>query len=203
MDTIVALSKHQVAIKRLFDILLSSTALVIVMPIFVLVSLMIKIGSPGPVFYKFRRFSSDGRELFIFRFRTMYIDSELNAITNKPTGRDPRITQLGMFLRRTALDQLPELLNVLVGDLSMVGPRPKHIAEYDRYKAIAGSVICLKPGITFITRGIGYGSGVGADETLHTLLESEKKYVKEWSLWLDLRIFGQTIWRSLFLENAY
>lgn len=132
MDTIIALSKHQVLIKRLFDILISSTMFISVLPLFVVVSLIIKISGPGPVFYSYRRFSSDGRRVAIYRFRTMRIDSELSAITKTPTGSDPRITQFGIFLRKTALDQLPELLNVLGGDLSLVGPRPKHLAEYDR-----------------------------------------------------------------------
>lgn len=197
----ISFTPSQAFTKRALDILLSIVFIVSFSPWMLLLIILIKTNSPGPVFYKYRRLGPDGRAVYVYKFRTMVI-SEDGPIIAQATKNDPRVTPLGAFLRRTALDELPTFLNVLAGNMSIVGPRPKHQAEYDHYQTIRKLVVKAKPGITSTARGFGYSSTpeLSAVEALYDL---EVAYVRDWSLWNDLKIIWQTVSRAFLSSNAY
>jgi len=197
------LTPAQTLLKRVLDVVISTALLIIIAPVLLYSSILVKLDGPGPIIYKYRRFGPDGREIYVYRFRTMRINSENTPIVRQATQNDPRITRVGRFLRSTALDELPSIINVLRGDMSIVGPRPKHVGEYDYYKSIADTMIHAKPGITSISRGFGFYTIVPNVETMRLLYEQEKAYIQNWSIWLDLKIIGQTIGRAFFDSNAY
>jgi putative colanic acid biosynthesis UDP-glucose lipid carrier transferase len=171
-------------------------------PVMLVLALATKATSPGPAIYRYRRLGPDGSEVYVYRFRTMRV-TEDEAIVKQATRDDSRITPLGKFMRRTALDELPAFFNVLVGHMSIVGPRPKHQAEYEYYQTIRSAIVHAKPGITSTSRGYGYASTPGTIETIKLLHEQEVEYVRNWSLWRDLKVIASTIGRSLFSSNAY
>ncbi|MDO9011679.1 MAG: sugar transferase [Gallionella sp.] len=189
--------------KRLLDLALSLICLVLIAPLMLMISLLVKLDGPGPILYKYRRLGTNGTELNIYRFRTMRIDLENSPILSKSTNDDPRITPFGLFLRRTALDDLPLFLNVFMGDMSIVGPRPKHVGEYEYYKSIADITIHAKSGITSLSRVAECKLYSSDEETMKLLYEFEKSYIQNWSIWLDLKIIVQTIIRSFISSNAY
>ncbi len=132
---------------RILDFLLSFVGLILLLPFFILIALFIKLTSNGPVLYKQSRVGLNGREFKVFKFRTMRLDADkLGLIT--VGGRDPRITSVGFFLRKFKLDELPQLLNVLIGEMSMVGPRPEVKKYVDLYTAEQRVVLSIHPGIT-------------------------------------------------------
>jgi len=132
---------------RILDFLLSFVGLILLFPFFILIALFIKLTSNGPVLYKQSRVGLNGREFKVFKFRTMRLDADkLGLIT--VGGRDPRITSVGFFLRKFKLDELPQLLNVLIGEMSMVGPRPEVKKYVDLYTAEQRVVLSIHPGIT-------------------------------------------------------
>jgi lipopolysaccharide/colanic/teichoic acid biosynthesis glycosyltransferase len=132
---------------RFFDILFSFVGLVIISPIFVIIGLLIKINSKGPIFYKQSRIGLNGNEFRVFKFRSMRLDADkLGLIT--VGGRDHRVTSIGYVLRKYKLDELPQLINVLLGDMSLVGPRPEVKKYVDLYTAEQRVVLSIRPGIT-------------------------------------------------------
>jgi putative colanic acid biosysnthesis UDP-glucose lipid carrier transferase len=185
--------------KRALDIALSLFILLLLFPMFLLIAALIKIGSPGPVMYRRRRYASDGREIAIYRFRTMRVTEDGYAIVMQAARTDDRLTRLGSFLRRTGLDELPSLVNVVRGDMSLVGPRPKHIGEYERYKSFVDVIPHTKPGITFVSRGLDFSSTT----TMHDLYGQEKEYLEKWSIWLDLATIARTAVLAFSSRNAY
>jgi putative colanic acid biosynthesis UDP-glucose lipid carrier transferase len=198
----VGLTQVQALAKRTLDVLLSVVFLVLTSPLMLVLAAATKASGPGPVIYKYRRLGPDGSEVYVYRFRTMRI-TDNGAIVRQATRDDPRITPLGKFMRRTALDELPAFLNVLAGHMSIVGPRPKHQAEYEYYQSIRSVIVHAKPGITSTSRGYGYSSTPESVETIKLLYEQEVEYVQNWSLWVDLRVIVSTVQRSLFSSNAY
>lgn len=188
--------------KRTLDILLSGLFVILTAPLMVVLAIATKISSPGPAMYRYRRLGPDGTEVYVYRFRTMRVMDD-GMIVRQATSDDPRITRLGKFMRRTALDELPAFFNVLVGDMSIVGPRPKHQEEYEYYKTIRRAVVRAKPGITSTSRGHGYVFSPGGIETIQVLHDQELDYLRNWSLWLDLKVIASTIRRSLYSTNAY
>jgi len=190
-------------IKRAFDILVSWTLLILGVPLFFIIALLIKLTSRGPVVYKQIRLGKDGKPFYFYKFRSMYMNSNpeihknyvIDLIKNNKSyervyklKNDPRITPLGRFLRRFSLDELPQLLNVLKGEMSLVGPRPPLPYEVEHYKPWQKKRLTVKPGIT----GLWQVSG-------RTLLPFEKmvkldiEYIENHSFTLDLVIFFRTI----------
>lgn len=186
-------------IKRLTDTFISLVLLLILSPLLIVLSLLIKRLSPGPIFFKQTRLGQGKRPFQIWKFRTMVPNAEkiisqvqhLNETqgpTFKATG-DPRITPFGKFLRQTSLDELPQLLNVLVGDMSLVGPRPLPLRDYEGFSQDwHRRRFSVKPGITCLWQIMGRSS-IGFDEWM----ELDMRYIDHWSVWLDVKILFQTI----------
>jgi len=134
-------------LKRFFDLILSLIGLLIMVPILFLITLLIKISSSGPVFYKQVRVGKNNKDFEIFKFRTMHVNADKNGLLTIG-GRDPRVTSIGYYLRKFKLDELPQLINVFIGDMSFVGPRPEVRQFVNLYSEIQKKVLNVKPGIT-------------------------------------------------------
>jgi exopolysaccharide production protein ExoY len=199
--------------KRLFDLTFTLAVLICGAPIFLIIALLIKLTSPGPVLYKQQRIGQYGAPIFCYKFRSMYknADKKLKELlasnpklqeewnTYYKLKTDPRITPLGNFLRKTSLDELPQFFNVLLGDLSIVGPRP--VTEHEiktYYKDRASLILSVRPGITGLWQTSGR-SHLSFDERLIL----EERYVKERSFILDLKLIAKTIPAMLHSKGAY
>lgn len=192
-------------VKRVFDILSSGMALLLLAPLLLLIAVLVALGSPGGAFFRQERVGRGGRPFMLLKFRTMRPGSEaLGQITVGQ--RDPRITGVGHVLRRTKLDELPQLINILKGDMSVVGPRP----EVPRYVALYSSeqrkVLSVRPGLTslasiaYIDESTVLGRSSDPERTyieevMPAKLALDLQYVRDQSLLLDLRIIGSTLFR--------
>lgn len=189
--------------KRLFDIVFSSAVLLVTWPIFLIVALAIRLDSPGPVIFQQLRIGQHGRRFTIYKFRSMYtnadrvISAEEAARFEKRPG-DPRITRVGAFLRRTSLDELPQFINVLKGEMSVVGPRPEVTWLADEYEWWQRKRFEVPQGIT------GWWQVHGrADKPMRFHIEEDLYYVRNYSIWLDLQIILRTIVSLLTGKGAY
>jgi lipopolysaccharide/colanic/teichoic acid biosynthesis glycosyltransferase len=188
--------------KRLFDVVVSSLGLVTLMPIGLVVALAIKLDSPGPVLFRGMRAGKNGKPFFIFKFRTMVSDTGVNG-AGITTRDDPRITRVGGFLRRTKLDELPQLLNVLRGEMSLVGPRPEDPRYVKFYSMHQRAILAVPPGITSIASLVFSDEqemlhGSDWEETyvyqvMPKKLELELAYLRRRSFWSDLDLVARTI----------
>lgn len=201
-STLRAPKRIDVCAKRGFDISLSSVALVVLSPLLLLIAIGIKLTSPGPIFYRGVRTGRFGKPFRILKFRTMVVDAA--TLGGPSTGKDdPRVTRFGRFLRQFKLDELPNLVCVLRGQMSIVGPRPE-VPEYTKlYSGEERLILKVRPGITdfssiqFINLAEHIGA-TNADEMFETKVLPIKnalrvKYVKEWSFWSDLKIIARTL----------
>jgi putative colanic acid biosynthesis UDP-glucose lipid carrier transferase len=185
---------HNAIIKRGIDILFSLMAIIIIFPIlFPVLAILIKMSSPGPVLFKQPRTGVRGKDFLCYKFRTMKVSADAN--TKQATLNDNRKTKIGDFLRKTSLDELPQLFNVLMGDMSLVGPRPhmvKHTYEYspqvDKYMVRH----FVKPGITGLAQVRGYRGETKEVELMDKRVKSDVEYVENWSLGMDFKIMFQT-----------
>ena len=159
---------------RFFDFILSLVGLVVLAPIFIVLAIWIKIDSKGPVFYKQVRVGQNGFDFGLFKFRSMVVDADKKGLITVG-GRDPRITRSGYFIRKYKLDELPQLINVLVGDMSLVGPRPEVRKYVDLYTDEQQKVLSVKPGITDYA-SIEY---MDENEILGKSSDPEKTYIEE------------------------
>jgi len=186
-------------VKRLFDVAVSAIALVVSSPLVVAAAVAVKVESPGPALYRGARVGRDGRQFHILKLRTMRVDPAGPGVT---AGDDPRITAVGRFLRRTKVDELPQLLNVLKGDMSLVGPRPEDPKYVARYTPEQRRVFSIRPGITGPTvlefideeellRG-GDAEARYLNEVMPRKLAVDLDYVRSASFVGDLRILGRT-----------
>ncbi|OPY63598.1 MAG: UDP-N-acetylgalactosamine-undecaprenyl-phosphate N-acetylgalactosaminephosphotransferase [Pelotomaculum sp. PtaU1.Bin065] len=191
--------------KRAFDLLVSFISLILLSPFFLLLAVLIKLDSPGPVFYRGVRVGRHGKPFRIFKFRSMVREAEKSGVSS--TGaRDARVTRCGRLIRKYKLDEFSQLINVLLGDMSLVGPRPEVQKFVDMYTGEEKAVLSMRPGITdwasikFNNEGeIIEDSGIAdPDEAYARLIRPEKlrlqlKYLKEHNLWVDLRIIAATL----------
>jgi len=182
-------------VKRCSDVVLSLTAITLAMPLLLLVAAGVKLSSPGPVIFKQRRYGLDGREIMVRKFRSMTVTEDGDNQYKQVTRNDSRVTPFGAFIRRTSLDELPQLLNVLGGSMSMVGPRPHAVAVNERYRQQIPSYMIrhkVKPGITGWAQVNGYRGG---DDlvTMTKRIEFDLKYLSNWSLWFDIKILALTV----------
>jgi exopolysaccharide biosynthesis polyprenyl glycosylphosphotransferase len=201
------LTRHD-ALKRLLDIVLASLGLLATLPVWLGIMLAIKGDSPGPAIFTQERVGMRGRRFRFHKFRSMYVDAEsrLSEVlahneTDGPVFKmrnDPRVTKVGAFLRRTSLDELPQLINVLRGDMSLVGPRPPLPREVEQYRPGDYVRLEVKPGLTCLWQICGR-SQVGFDRWM----EYDREYVTKMSLWLDLQILVRTVWVVLSCRGAY
>ncbi len=192
-------------LKRLEDVVLGSLALLLFAPLMLLIALLIKVTSPGPVFFRQRRYGLGGQEIRIWKFRTMRVVEDGSEVT--PASRDdPRVTFLGRILRRLSLDELPQLFNVLKGDMSLVGPRPFAVAMDEAFRRrIQGFMLRynVKPGMTGWAQVNGLRGEITSEEELVKRLEYDLYYILHWSLWFDLKILWMTLWRGFYHPKAY
>ena len=187
--------------KRVFDVCTATVACVVLAPIFLLVFAAIRFSSPGPAVFRQPRAGKDGKEFTFYKFRTMKIDVEPFGPSPK-SRQDPRLTRIGRFLREYSLDELPQLFNVLKGDMSIVGPRPLYISQMAEWNQRQKKRLLVKPGLT----GLAQISGRG-ELTREAKLELDVQYVETASLWLDIKIicatFTQIVSRKRIYENKY
>lgn len=197
-------------IKRFFDLCFSITLILLLLPVYLLIAVMIKLDSPGSIFFRQKRVGLHGQEFKIWKFRTMVANAEniqasLEAKNEIKDGiifkmkDDPRITKLGKFLRLYSLDELPQLFNVLVGQMSLVGPRPLPIRDVEKFKTKHFIRQEVLPGIT----GLWQVSGRSNIENFEDAVKLDMDYIENWSIWLDLRILLQTVRVVLQKTGAY
>ena len=192
-------------LKRLSDVLLASLAFLLCAIPMLIIGLLIKITSPGPVFFRQHRYGLDGREILVWKFRSMRVCENGNTIVQAQT-KDPRVTGLGAILRRTSLDELPQLFNVMTGSMSLVGPRPHASAHNELYRGLIQGYMLrhkVKPGITGLAQVRGWRGETDTLEKMERRIECDHQYIREWSLWMDIKILFQTIFVVFSRKNAY
>lgn len=189
---------HYKFLKRIMDIVGASLGLIILSPIFLILGIMVKIDSSGPIFFSHKRLGYKGELIKIYKFRTMVVNAEelLNNLTpeqkeefakNFKLQHDPRITKLGRFLRKSSLDELPQLMNILKGELSIVGPRPIVEKEIENYGIYGEKFLSVKPGLTGNWQANGR-----SDTTYEERVAMDMDYIDHRSIWLDIKIIFKT-----------
>lgn len=198
-------------VKRVFDFVAALLLTVFFLPLLALIAVLVRVSGPGPVLFSHRRLGVDGKTFNCYKFRSMVPNSKevleqllasdpaarIEWDTNQKLANDPRITPIGRVLRKTSMDELPQLLNVLVGDMSLVGPRPIVDDERRHYGAHYSSYTRARPGIT----GLWQVSG-RSDTTYQTRVALDAEYVSRWSLLLDLSILMRTVHVVLFMRGS-
>jgi len=190
-------------IKRATDIILALVILALILPLMLVIAIGVKMSSPGPVLFKQRRYGLDGKEIIVYKFRTMNVLEDGNVI-KQATRNDGRVTQFGALLRQTSLDELPQFFNVLQGRMSVVGPRPHAVAHNEMYRRlIKGYMIRhkVRPGITGLAQVNGLRGETDTLDKMQLRIEHDLDYLRNWSLQLDLQIVVKTIF-VLLKQNA-
>jgi Undecaprenyl-phosphate glucose phosphotransferase len=193
------------ATKRIFDILVATCVLLVMAPVLTVVSVLVWIDSPGPILFRQKRGGFNGRTFQILKFRTMHV-MEDGPVIIQAARHDDRITRVGRFLRRTSVDELPQLVNVLLGQMSLVGPRPHALTHDDQYSKLISTYPRrqhVKPGITGWAQVNGFRGETPTAGFMKRRVESDLWYVSNWSLWLDVRILMQTVIEICRSRNAF
>lgn len=200
--------KVYIKVKRVIDVILASIALILLSPLFAIIAIAIKIDSKGPVFFAHKRIGKNGKIIKLYKFRSMVINAEelIKAFTpeqmreykeNYKLTNDPRITKVGKFLRKTSLDELPQLINIINGDLSIIGPRPVVADELEKYGVNKDKFLSVTPGLT------GYWAANGRSNTTYEQrMEMELYYIDNLSLKMDIKVFFKTILSVVKKEGA-
>ena len=195
-------------VKRFMDIVLASIGLVVLSPVFLIIAILIKTESKGKVFFKHKRIGKNGKEIYIYKFRTMVENAEdlIKQFTpeqmkefkeNFKLENDPRVTKIGRILRKTSLDELPQLINIIKGDISIIGPRPVVEEELEKYGMNKNKFLSVMPGLT------GYWAANGRSDTTYAQrMEMELYYVDNMSFRMDVKIFFKTVLSVLKREGA-
>ena len=192
-------------IKRASDLLLASAIMVLIAPLMIAIAIGVKLTSPGPALFRQRRYGLDGREIIVYKFRTMNV-LEDGAAIRQATRDDPRVTPFGAVLRRYSLDELPQFINVLQGRMSVVGPRPHAVAHNELYRKLIKSYMIrhkVRPGITGWAQVNGLRGETDDLEKMKARIEHDLAYLRNWSLRLDLQIVLKTIFVVLKPQNTY
>lgn len=196
--------------KECMDRIGAACGILLLSPLFLIATIGIKFSSPGPVFFRQLRCGKHGRPFVMLKFRSMVVDAEAQRMALEPLNemsgpvfkieRDPRITPFGAWLRRTSIDELPQLINVVRGEMSLVGPRPLPVYEVEKFESLAHRRrLSMKPGITCLWQIEGRSKVTSFDEWI----ELDLKYIDEWSLWLDLSILLRTVPAVLLSKGAH
>lgn len=200
--------KVYIKIKRVIDVILASIALILLSPLFAIIAIAIKRDSKGPVFFEHKRIGKNGKIIKLYKFRSMVINAEelIKSFTpeqmkeykaNYKLTNDPRITKVGKFLRKTSLDELPQLINIINGDLSIIGPRPVIADELEKYGTNKDKFLSVTPGLT------GYWAANGRSNTTYEQrMEMELYYIDNLSLKMDIKVFFKTILSVVKKEGA-
>jgi Undecaprenyl-phosphate glucose phosphotransferase len=199
------LSKSQRFVKRTFDIVVAGPALLFFLPIMALTALAIKLDSPGPIIFRQNRKGFNGAQFVIFKFRTMTVQENGPAVV-QATRDDLRVTAIGKLLRSASIDELPQLLNVLKGDMSLIGPRPHALAHDNYFESVLSDYAFrhhVKPGITGWAQCNGARGETPSIEHISERVRLDLWYINNWSIWLDIQIFVKTFFEVLRKRNAY
>ena len=203
------LSDAGVLAKRMMDLVLSTLGLILLAPLFLLVAVVIRLDSKGPVFFKQRRYGLEGEVIEVLKFRTMTV-AEDGAEVKQAKKDDDRITRVGKILRKTSLDEIPQLIHVVGGSMSLVGPRPHAVAHNELYrKKISGYMLRhkVKPGLTGWAQVNGWRGETDELWKMERRIEHDLEYIRRWGLLFDLQIVFLTVWGVLFggkvRANAY
>ena len=191
--------------KRMLDLCIGTTALALAAVPMAIIALLIRMDSPGPIFFRQERYGLDGRRFWVWKFRSMRMQTPTHAVKQATRG-DARITRLGALLRKTSLDELPQLFNVLCDNMSIVGPRPHASVHNEEYRQLIQGYMLrhkVKPGITGLAQVCGYRGETDTLEKMEKRVAFDHQYIREWSLWLDIKILFRTIWVVASCKNAY
>lgn len=192
-------------VKRIADVALSLCALVAAAIPMTLIAIAVKWTSPGPVFFRQRRYGLDGREIKVWKFRSMKACDD-GPVVQQATKSDPRITRVGAFIRKTSLDELPQLFNVIEGSMSLVGPRPHATAHNEEYRGLIHGYMLrhkVKPGITGLAQVSGSRGETDTIDKMQQRIDFDHQYIRRWSLWLDIKILFKTLWVAWRQPEAY
>jgi putative colanic acid biosynthesis UDP-glucose lipid carrier transferase len=190
--------------KRAFDVVLSAIAITLASPVMFLCAALVRWSSPGPIFFRQKRYGLDGKEILVWKFRTM-VTCDNGPVVKQATKDDPRVTPIGKILRRTSLDELPQLFNVLLGNMSLVGPRPHATAHNEKFRSLIRGYMMrhkVKPGITGLAQVLGSRGETDTLEKMEHRIELDHRYIREWSLWLDFKILLKTV-GVVLKQDAY
>jgi lipopolysaccharide/colanic/teichoic acid biosynthesis glycosyltransferase len=194
--------------KRLFDATCASLALFALAPLFAAIALSIKWTSPGPVFFTQYRYGHRSHRFRIYKFRTMYTHMSDRLGVKQTVTDDPRVTFVGKILRRTSFDELPQLINVIIGDMSLVGPRP-HVPGMQAASTLYESLVpyyfqrhAIRPGITGLAQVSGCRGSTANAEAAISRVDYDLEYIERWSLWLDVKIIWRTVKREFFFGHG-
>jgi exopolysaccharide biosynthesis polyprenyl glycosylphosphotransferase len=199
------LTRFEQTLKRCFDLIGASVALIMLFPLMVMTAILIKLDSPGPIFFTQKRNGFNGRSFRIWKFRTMTV-LEDGPVIKQATREDPRFTRVGRWLRRVNIDELPQLFNVLSGNMSLVGPRPHaaaHDSEYERKISAYAFRYHMKPGITGWAQINGYRGETQTIDLMAKRIELDLWYINNWSIWLDLKIILSTLTLEVWQPRGY
>jgi putative colanic acid biosynthesis UDP-glucose lipid carrier transferase len=188
----------QKAIKRTFDFTFALLAIIALAPVWVILALWIYLTSPGGVFFTQKRTGLRGKTFAMLKFRSMYKND--TADEQQSVEGDPRVTVVGRFLRKSSLDELPQLWNVLVGDMSIIGPRPHMLSHTEYYSALIPEYMRrheMRPGLTGYAQVKGFRGPTPRLEDMEARVKADLEYIDNFSVWLDVKIFCQTIWRMI------
>ena len=192
--------------KRAFDLILTSFGVLIISPLLALIAIAVKLSSPGPILYAQDRYGLDGKRFKCFKFRSMFVlDSDEQVEVRQATAFDPRVTLVGRFLRRWSLDELPQIFNVLIGDMSLVGPRPHAVQHNELYRKVIPGYMqrhAFKPGITGLAQVSGWRGETRNLAEMEQRIHADLRYQRDWSLKLDVKILIKTF-LCLRSGNAY
>jgi exopolysaccharide biosynthesis polyprenyl glycosylphosphotransferase len=196
----VALRGWKLTFKRAMDLVGSAIGLVLLSPLMMLIALLIKLDSPGPVIYVQERMGLDAKPFPVFKFRSMRADAEVNG-PGWTVKDDPRVTRLGRFIRKYSIDELPQLINVLLGDMSLVGPRPEQPAFVEQFQLMIPRYMERhreKAGLT----GWAQVNGLRGDTSIMERTKYDLWYIENWSVWLDIKIIVRTLVRGIFFDRS-
>lgn len=192
-------------LKRMEDICVASAILVMISPLLLCIALAIKLNSKGPIFFKQVRYGLNGKPILVYKFRSMSV-MENGAEVKQATKNDPRVTKVGAFIRKTSLDELPQFINVILGNMSVVGPRPHATAHNEEYRQLITGYMLrhkVKPGITGLAQIRGWRGETDTLDKMEKRVECDLEYIRTWSLLLDLRIIFLTIFKGFINKSAY
>lgn len=188
-------------IKNLLDRFFAIIMFIILIPVFLLITLFIKMDSKGNAFYKQKRLGKNGKVFDMYKFRSMYTDAKDIRNADGSTFNsedDPRVTKIGKILRKTSLDELPQLINILIGEMSFIGPRPDLPDHYEMYSEFHKKKLLVKPGVTGLAQSIGRNSIPWGER-----LDYDVEYVENYTLLLDIKVLLKTFFSVLKRENIY
>ncbi|MEN8426840.1 undecaprenyl-phosphate glucose phosphotransferase [Acinetobacter schindleri] len=192
-------------LKRIEDICVATIILIMISPLMIIIAMAIKLTSKGPVFFRQSRYGLNGKPIKVFKFRTMRV-MENGSEVKQAIKDDPRVTKIGKILRRTSLDELPQFFNVILGNMSVVGPRPHAVAHNEEYrKLITGYMLRhkVKPGITGLAQIRGWRGETDTLDKMEKRIDCDLEYIRSWSLTLDIKIIFLTIFKGFIHKSAY